>query len=289
METTNSREKTVTNHPAEIFGYFANDTSPEAFQARKEHWCRFAGKLCNKKSRLIDYPFGVCTVLQGDALFTVCPRRFEEKGTIDIPLVLENIALHYFGELNNLMLFSEVRLPNVGSIDYVLIRHRPMKADIDDFVPVEFQSDSTTGTGSLVQSLRDFMSGSNVLEKSYTFGMNTYDTIKRSITQLLNKGIVYENWGIKSYWVFQEYIYANLVKRYGLKRDGYSEEHASRFALQELSLEDNQVKLQSTRYVSLSVDEIYQAMRNNPNLPKKDQFVAVLKEKLKAKLNLKFE
>jgi hypothetical protein len=279
----------VTIHPAEVFGYFASDSSLEAFQTRKDHWCRFVGKLCNKKSRLIDYPFGVCTVLHGDALFTVCPRRFEEKGTVDIPLVLENIALHYFGDLNNLVLFSEVRLPNVGSIDYVLVRHRPVKAEVDDFVPVEFQSDSTTGTGSLVQSLRDFMSGLNVLEKNYNFGMNTYDTIKRSITQLFNKGIVYENWGNKSYWVIQEYIYANLVKRFGLKREGYSEEHASRFALQELSLEGNQVKLQSTRYVSASVGEIYQAMRNNPSLPKKDQFVATLNEKLKARLNLKFE
>jgi hypothetical protein len=289
METINSREKSMTNHPAEIFGYFAGDSSPEAFQARKKHWCRFAGKLCNKNSRLIDYPFGVCTVLHGDALYTICPRRFEEKGTIDIPLVLENIALHYFGGLDNLMLFPEVRLPNVGAIDYVLVRHKPVKAEIDDFIPVEFQSDSTTGTGPLVQSLRDFMSSTNVLGKRYNFGINTYDTIKRSITQLFNKGIVYENWGIKSYWVIQEYIYANLVKRYGLKRDGYLEEHASRFALQELSLENNQVKLQSTRYVSVSVDEVYQAMRNNPSLPKKDQFVAALNEKLKARLSLKFE
>jgi hypothetical protein len=30
-------------------------------------------------------------------------------------------------------------------------------------------------------------------------------------------------------------------------------------------------------------------MRNNPSLPKKDQFVATLNEKLKARLNLKFE
>lgn len=279
----------MSNHPAEIFGYFAGDSSPDAAQIRKKHWCPFAGAKCNKKSRLINYPFGVCTVLHNDALFAICPRRFEEKGAIDIPLVLENIAIHYFGDLRDLVLFSEIRLPNVGAIDFVLVRHKPMKAEIVDFLPVEFQSDSTTGTGTLVQGLTDFMAGRDVLNTKYNFGINTYDTIKRSITQLFNKGIVYENWGTKSYWIIQEYIYANLVRRYGLKRDGYSPEHASRFALQELSLDGCEVTLRPTRYVSVSVDEVYQAMRNNPGLPKKDQFVAALNQKLKAKLSLKFE
>jgi hypothetical protein len=41
-----------------------------------------------------------------------------------------------------------------------------------------------------VQGLRDFIAGQDVRERSYRFGMNTYDTIKRSVTQLLNKGIV---------------------------------------------------------------------------------------------------
>ncbi len=61
---------------------------------------------------------------------------------------------HYFGQLANLVVFSEVKLPNVGTIDFVLVRHKPMRAEVEDFIPVEFQSDSTTGTGSLVQSLK---------------------------------------------------------------------------------------------------------------------------------------
>ena len=60
--------------------------------------------------------------------------------------------------------------------------------------------------------------------------MNTYDSIKRAITQLMNKGIVYEAWNAKCYWVIQEYIYANLVARYGFKKDGFSPKHASVFA-----------------------------------------------------------
>lgn len=278
------------NRPAEIFGYHFSDTSPDAAQARKRYWCPFMERQCSKTSRLIDYPFGVCSVEHGGRVYTICPHRFEETGTSEgLPLVLENIARHYFGDLARLLLFSEVRLPNVGAIDFVLVRHKPYRAEVDDFIPVEFQSDSTTGTGPLVQGIEDFMAGQDILARNYNFGINTYDTIKRSITQLFNKGIVYEAWGAKSYWVIQEYIYANLAKRYGLKREGYSAEHASRFALQEYSPEGNKITLHATRFVSVSVDELYQAMRNNPGLPSKGQFVAVLNDKLKAQLSLKFE
>ena len=278
------------NRPAEIFGYHFSDLSTEANLSRKNHWCPFMNRQCSKRSRLIDYPFGVCSVEHGDSYYTICPHRFDQKGSVEgISLVLENIALHYFGDLTNLILFSEVRLPNVGTMDFILVRHKPMKAEVDDFLPVEYQSDSTTGTGALVQSLKDFLAGEGLAKKNYNFGINTYDTIKRSITQLFNKGIVYENWGIKSYWVIQEYIYANLVKRYGLKQDGYSGEHASRLALHEFFFFGNELSLHATRFVSVSVDEVYQAMRNNPGLPNKSQFVAALNEKLKARLSLKFE
>lgn len=230
------------NRPAEIFGYHFGDLSAAASQGRKNHWCPFMGRQCSKRSRLMDHPFGVCSVEHGDSYYTICPHRLEQKGSLEgIPLVLENIALHYFGDLTNLILFSEVRLPNVGTIDFTLVRHKPMRAEVDDFLPVEYQSDSTTGTGTLVQGLKDFLAGEDLTKKTYNFGINTYDTIKRSITQLFNKAIVYENWGIKSYWVIQEYIYANLVKRYGLKREGFSNAHASRFALQEFSLDGHKL------------------------------------------------
>ena len=50
-----------------------------------------------------------------------------------------------------------------------------------------------------VISLRDVICRNN----PYKFGMNTYDSIKQAITQLMNKGIVYESWDTKCYWVIQ--------------------------------------------------------------------------------------
>ena len=277
------------NRPAEIFGYPPANNSGAAQQARQQHWCPFVGKACNKQSRLIDYPFGVCSAEHRGNINAVCPRRFEERGSIEgVPRVIEDIAMHYFGGFNNVIPFAEVRLPNIGTIDYVLVRHKPMKAEVDDFVTVEFQTDSTTGTGQLVQGLRDFVAGRDIQKQTYSFGMNTYDTIKRSVTQLLNKGIVYEAWGIKCYWVIQEYIYANLVNRYGLRKEGYSPEHASRFTLYNLVRKGNRLTLTPSRFVSTTVDDVYQAMKNNPGLPNKDIFVKVLNVKLKAKLDVTF-
>jgi len=119
--------------------------------------------------------------------------------------------------------------------------------------------------------------------------MNTYDTIKRSMTQLLNKGIVYEAWDIKCYWVIQDYIYANLVNRYGLKQEGYLPEHASRFALYDLVQEGDRLHLMPSRFISTTVEEVYQAMRNNPGLPDKNGFVKTLNAKLQARLSVRFD
>ena len=280
--------KGVGNRPAEIFGYPIGNKSDEAQKPRKQYWCPFVNKVCNKKSRLIDYPFGVCSVEHRGEVNAICPRRFEEQGRIEgISRVLEDIASHYFGDFNNVISFPEVRLPNVGTIDYVLVRHKPMKAEVEDFVSVEFQTDSTTGTGQVVQALRDFFAGDDLQERTYQFGMNTYDTIKRSITQLLNKGIVYETWDTKCYWVIQEYIYANLVKRYGMKKAGYLPEHASRFILYNFVKRDDNLTLAQSRFVSTTVDEVYQAMRSNPNLPNKDKFVKTLNAKLQVTLSVK--
>lgn len=277
----------IGNRPSEIFGYPIWNQSKVAQNVRERHWCPFLDHRCVKKSRLIDFPFGVCSAEHNGRVHAICPHRFEEHGSIEgVSRVLEDIALHYFGNFNNTVVFSEIRLPNVGNIDYVLVRHKPMKSEVEDFVSVEFQADSTTSTGGLVQGIRDFFQGHDLQDQSYKFGMNTYDSIKRSLTQLMNKGIVYETWDTKCYWVIQEYIYANLVSRYGFKTDGFSPRHASRFALYNLTPQGGRLALKPSRFISTTVEEVYQAMRNNPGMPNKDRFVQHLNAKLRLKLSV---
>ena len=120
------------NRPAEIFGYSISDLSDEAQDYRKRRWCRFLDDDCKKNSSLIDYPFGVCSVRHGDGVRAVCPYRFEEQEPLSgVPKVFKRIAEEYFGDLNNLVTFREVRLPNVGNIDYVLVRHKPLKPEVE--------------------------------------------------------------------------------------------------------------------------------------------------------------
>ena len=274
------------NRPAEIFGFPVSNREATVEEVRRRHWCPFMQDTCNKKSRLLDYPFGVCTVEHGGGIRTVCPHRFDERGALEgVPIVLENLAKHYFGDVNNTVIFSELRLPNVGRIDYVIVRHKPMTREVDDFTAVEIQSDSTTSTGKLVDGMRDFHEGNDLSFKSYGFNMNTYDSIKRAITQLMNKGIVYEHWGTKCYWVLQEYIYANLVNRYGFKLDGFTQEDASIFALYDIVPDGGRMRLTPTRFVSTSVEEVYQAMRRNRTMPRKDEFVRKLNAELRIRLN----
>ncbi len=274
------------NRPAEIFGFPAANRENATEEARRRHWCPFMQNTCDKKSRLLDFPFGVCSVEHRGGIRAICPHRFDERGTLDsVPLVLENIAMHYFGDTNNTVIFSELSLPGVGRIDYAIVRHKPMTREVDDFTTVEIQSDSTTSTGKLVEGMRDFQRGNDLALKSYGFNMNTYDSIKRAITQLMNKGIVYEHWGTKCYWVIQEYIYANLVNRYGFKPDGFKPEDASVFALYDIVPQGDRLRLTPTRFVSTSVEEVYQAMRHNRAIPQKDEFVRKLNAELHLKLN----
>ena len=274
--------------PAEIFGYPIDNLTQAATEARQQHHCPFLGQECSKQSSLVPYPFGVCSVEYNGELRAICPHRFDQRASDqDVSLVIRDIALDYFGNTDNIVVFPEVGLSGVGKIDYLIIRHKPMKPEVDDFVAVEIQSDSTTGTGHLVQGMRDFVAGDAVRIKTYKFGMNTYDSIKRTTTQLMNKGLVYEAWHTKCYWVMQEYLFTNLVKRYGLNLDGVSEEHATRFALYDLVRKQDRLTLTPTRFVSSSVDAIYQAMRARGSVPSKDAFIRTLNTKLMLELSTK--
>ena len=261
-------------YPAEVFGFPVEIRSHEAEAVRQQHHCPFVNTPCNKKSRLVSYPMGVCSAHINGHAVAICPRRFLEG-----QVVFRDIALDYFGSTNDLLLFSEVRLAGVGSFDYVLVRHKPMSSHIEDFVIVELQTDQTTSTGKLVQALKDFMSGKDVTAVHYPFGMNTYDTLKRSYTQILTKGVAMEHWSQRIYWVFQEYVFDNMLQRY---QPAFTPDSSNLnvFAVYDLERGRETYVLTQQRFVSASVDALFTALRQNPNVPEKDQFVAKLQARI---------
>jgi hypothetical protein len=272
-------------YPAEVFGFPVENRDAEVEAARQQRRCPFVDAQCNKKSRLVSYPMGVCSAHVNGQAVAICPRRFLERQTI-----FRDIALDYFGSINDLLMFSEVKLKGIGSFDYVLVRHKAMSSQVEDFVIIEVQTDQTTNTGKLVQALEDFLNEKDVTTAHYAFGMNTYDTLKRSYTQMLNKGVAMEQWGQRIYWVFQEYVFDNLVRRYQPDfASGSSDTNV--FAIYDLVRETKTYTLTLQRFVSASVEALFTALRHNSGVPKKDQFVARLQariEQQKPCLHLEF-
>lgn len=273
----------MAKHPSEMFGVPHNVHSPKAEEIREAYWCPFADQICNKKSRLISYPMGVCSVQYNNQTVAICPRRFLQGG-----IVFGDIADHYFGTRSDLLVFPEVSLRGIGSFDFVIVKHKPLSSDVEDFVVVEFQTDQTTGTGKLVQALEDYLREGMFEDKSYSFGLNTYDTLKRSFTQILNKGIVLEQWRQKVYWVFQEPVYQNFTSRYNLEEMRYNPSHTTVFTVYDLARREDQYQLTQARLESSTIDDLFSAFRNNPNVPGKDMFIETLQHKIKAKVELKF-
>jgi hypothetical protein len=274
----------MSKHPAEVFGYPIKATSPKAEKARRRYFCPFVNEGCSKQSRYLKYPMGVCSVTYADQTIALCPKRFLQNDTI-----FNDVADHYFETRDNLLVFREVGLSGIGNFDFVMVRHKPVSSDIEDFVIIEFQTAQTTSTGKLVQALIDCLGREDIEGKSYGFGINMADIWKRSFTQVLNKGIVLENWGHKIYWVVQEPVYQNLLDRYNLNGMVYNEEHTTVFAIYDLEKDNDKYELSKTRVQSSAIDDLFSAFRNNPNIPSKDAFVAKLKTKLRAGMHLELK
>ncbi len=266
-------------HPAEIFGYPVDSRTRDAARCRANHWCPFLDQECDKKSRLIDYPMGVCSVEYDADVVALCPKRFLQGKT-----VFADIAVHHFAGLDNLVVFGEVSVrgaAHLGRFDYVIARHEPLGVRLDDFVAVEIQTGQTTNTGRLVRALQDFVAGTKITEASYRFGLNMADIWKRAFTQILTEGIVLERWGHKIFWVVQEPIYRDLEARYRLGSLPYDDSHATVFVLYDLKRAGNSYELQQTRILSSTVDGLFDAFRTNLHVPAKRRFVEKLEKDLK--------
>jgi hypothetical protein len=69
----------------------------------------------------------------------------------------------------------------------------------------------------------------------------------------------------------------------------YHDEHATVFTIYDMKKESGKYNLFDTRVESSTIDDLFKAFRNNPNIPSKETFVNKLKTKLTAKMELKLE
>ena len=83
----------MAKHPAEVFGYPLGLVSSLPKKGHKKHWCPFADNKCNKQSRLIRYPMGVCSVQYGDETIALVPGDFC-KIILSLKILLITILRH---------------------------------------------------------------------------------------------------------------------------------------------------------------------------------------------------
>lgn len=238
----------------------------------------FNNKLNGKKTRLMDIPMGVDSVYCNNVPVIIDPSRFLQDD-----IIFRDIANKFWGTTENVIKIPEVRLANVGNFDFVLVKHKPFSYEIEDFVIIEIQSDSTTGTGALVQNLRDLKEkGFDGLEASYSFGMNTYNTIKLSFMQMLIKGMVVEKWGKHCAWVMQDYVFSNMLSRFDIKNNDFSKNKNSHYFIYEMDRKNEadifHLKLKEVN--SFTVLELKRAFDSERELPDVDFFMDLLKKRL---------
>lgn len=263
----------------EIFGQPINLIDIDRI-VKYRYLCPFINRECTKQSRIINYPMGVCCVQFQGSEIIICPERFKEN-----EIVFKDIANQFFGSTNNTMVFNEVKIKNFGSFDFVLVKHKPLSAKIEDFIIIKFQSDSTTGTGKLVNNIKDIFAKKKI-GISYAFGMNTYNTIKLSFIQMLMKGQVAEYWNKNIIWVMQDFIFSNMVNRFHLSRKSFGNRKRNHFFLYSLKRLKDRISLQLDNKYSYTIAELKKAFENE-HLPKLEDFIKVLENKVRLKLEIK--
>jgi len=211
--------KPESHNPAEIFGFPPSNRSKEAEEVRNAGKCPFTGEKCTKESRLLNTPFGVCSVWHGGTPRIICPNRFLFGGNA----LLKQVTSHFLNE-NQIQFVKEVPLSHrkgekridYGRVDWVAYKTEENEVEgIKDFCGIEIMADATTQTGELVRAFNDFLNGN--LSNRYNYGLNTYNTIKLSFTQILNKGQVFEHWQKYYIWMLQDVLFSNFTRRFNLQ------------------------------------------------------------------------
>ena len=189
--------------------------------------------------------------------------------------------------LLNVLLFTEVGLRDVGNFDFVLVKHKPLSSEVEDFCIVEFETDSTTQTGKLVAALKDFIGGVDVSARRYNYGMNTYNTIKLSYIQMLYKGQVLQKWNKKIVWICQAYVFENMVNRFNLSDLDYESRNSTLYFVYDLVRLGDNYKLQNVYKKSSTIDNLLKAFTEQP-APNVNEFINILERKIRLDLGITF-
>lgn len=105
---------------------------------------------------------------------------------------------------------------------------------------------------------------------------------------MLNKGQVFESWNKKIIWAVQKYVYKNMVDRFGLQNMVFDDKDANVFFVYDIKHSSNPDKYQLTleEAKSSTLENLMKAFKSS-ELPKVDDFIKVLHQKLRLNLGTK--
>ncbi len=236
------------NPLAEVFGYPADNLSPEASRHRQGRLCPFhnsSGLNCTKNSATD--PLGVCTVFDGDELAVTCPIRLRQ----DL-LIVSDAARFFFSQAQRYLALTEVRLndkygKSAGNID-IVIAALNTEGELQDFGALEVQAVYISGNVS--RAFKKYMKDP-AINHALTWPAKNYpkpdylsSSRKRLAPQLIYKGGILHAWKKKMAvavhraffdtlptmpevasgeaeiaWLIYELVYSEILHRYQLKLD----------------------------------------------------------------------
>ena len=265
--------KGMLHNPSEFFGFPPTNKSDIANKIRREYRCPFLDIICTKQSRLLHYPLGVCSVWHQSSPHIVCPQRFYFEGHE----LVKDIA-KLFLKKKTVCLVPEVRLAGFGNVDWVAFTQGDNGA-VQDFCGIETVANDTTQTGQLVRAIEDFLKKGR-LRRRYNFGLNTYNAVKLSFTQIMNKGQVFESWKKRYIWILQDTLFANMLERFGLELKEGLRKHYIVFVTVKLHHNKNTdlYEVQQDKIYCTSIRQLAKAYKRESLLPI-DDFVKAIERR----------
>lgn len=201
------------DHPlAEVFGFPADNLSPEAERYRLNRLCPYHNKVPSCTKDKAKDPLGVCTIFDGDSVAITCPVRFRQDW-----LIIEDAARFFFPTKTAWTSLQEIRLndgnnQSAGNIDFVLVAYDD-RGRILDFGELEVQG--VYISGNIRRPFECYMDDRlGCQEMSWTSTRVAPDYLsssrKRLVPQLIYKGGILKAWGKKQAVVLHEGFFDTL-------------------------------------------------------------------------------
>ncbi len=175
--------------------------------ANAKYRCPFINSQCIKRSQKLAGSYPVCTIFHGkqkDAppkVMCVCPKRLYQ---IDLLRDVLNNCWPGVPPVNPRIAY-EVKMGDVGNVDFVVADVASDGKTIRDFVSVEVQAVDITG--SVEPAYRAITMNSRLITEPMTYGINWANVRKRYVTQLITKGFYHHHWKSRIVAVLQKSTY----------------------------------------------------------------------------------